>query len=540
MMGVHSSWDKSFSNTSDVVDDISQRKPRRPRQAMTARESNAFNEMFAMIFDAAMAQENSLLSNDSAIGVGMDGIDDLIGKLRKYPKRLKWSTELDDMLDRQKEVINLFTTDQELLEWATDAVFGESQRYEAAAHKAISEAATSGVKGELPMLQPPTYPYLVALIMQTFRDKFNDPHLALSMFEHARNLSIASYVFGCSSQAYHQLIETRWKCFQDLTGVLEALQEMQLNGVKVSGQTRRLVEKLRREIGEKHLWTEESEFGSNEVLNILAQIERLALSSREGVLPVSGKANTLSPDAKWDEWKSLDIGDDDGDEWGFDQWSSRPRKEPARERIFDEVKRPAGPLRPRRQNFEENTNFVNEPFASASSSQPTDSFRGAKRDFNEDEFMDLDFTRSLRRKSFDTEKKASEPSNFVDDLSFDDGEYFSGVSSSKTDNHTKKDEWGFNQGKSQMGDADEQGWEGTGKESIKRARSRSSELKDDRDFEDADSRADWLNSNVQGSQDGDALDQHPSNEPKRGRILNMLDQQVMTILISNQRLTGRW
>ncbi|KAG6898149.1 hypothetical protein C0992_004865 [Termitomyces sp. T32_za158] len=467
---------------------------------MTARESNAFNEMFAMIFDAATAQEKSLLPNDSAIGVGLDGIDDLIGKLRKYPKRLKWSTEQDDMLDRQKEVINLFTTDQELLEWATDAVFAESQRYEAAAQKAILEAASSGVKGELPMLQPPTYPYLVALIMQTFREKFNDPHLALSMFEHARNLSIASYVFGCSSQAYHQLIETRWKCFQDLTGVLEALQEMQLNGVKVSVPTRRLVEQLRREIGEKHLWTEETEVGSNEVLNILAQIEKLALSSR---------ANASSQDARWDEWKSLHPEDEGDDEWGFDQWSSRPRRESAMEKISDGVKRPL-----------ENTSFE----GGASSSQPTDSFWEDSFDSRQDEPINMDVTKAVGGKTSVIQRTASKQSNFMDDWGLDDEEYLSGMSSSKTNTHRNKD-GEFGQGKSQQIDVEEQGRESAGKRSTHRARSRSFGLKDDWGSEDGGSLIGLLNSNLQGSQsqNGGApgLDRDSSGQPKkRGRILN--------------------
>ncbi|KAF8070352.1 hypothetical protein FPV67DRAFT_1561199 [Lyophyllum atratum] len=264
----------------------------RPRQAMTARESNAFNEMFEMIFDA---------------GVGRGGIDDLIGKLRKYPKRLKWSTEFDDVLDRQKEIVNLFNTDQELLEWATEAVFGESQRYEKAARKAISEAAESGGQSELPMLQPPTYPHLVALLMRTFREKFNDPHLALSMFEHARRLSIASYVFGCSSQAYHELIETRWKCFQDLKEVHDALEEMKINGVKVETRTRHLVEKIRKEVGERHLWVDELEFGSGEIWNVLAKIEELV-----AFLDAKFK--------RWDVWKTERLEDEEGDDWGFDQW----------------------------------------------------------------------------------------------------------------------------------------------------------------------------------------------------------------------------
>ncbi|GLB37310.1 hypothetical protein LshimejAT787_0403610 [Lyophyllum shimeji] len=332
-----SAWNHSFSRDdsnsphSASFDSSQPLKPAphsRPRQAMTARESHAFNEMFEMIFDAVAAQEAGSTppsTSGAAVSVGRGGIDDLIGKLRKYPKRLKLSSELDDTLDRQTEMVNLFTTDQELLEWAIDAVFGESQRYEEAARQAISVAAKSGGQAELPMLQPPTYPHMVALLMRTFREKFDDPHLALSIFEHARRLSIASYVFGCSSQAYHELIETRWKYFRDLKGVHEALEEMKANGVSVDRRTRYLVEKIRREVGERHLWVEESELGSGEIWNILTRIEEL-------VAPVTTrrKPNGSAKPKKWDTWKAERLADEEGDEWGFDQWDKVDAASPAR------------------------------------------------------------------------------------------------------------------------------------------------------------------------------------------------------------------
>ncbi|KAG5638804.1 hypothetical protein H0H81_010033 [Sphagnurus paluster] len=311
-------WDHLFSEDPGSAQPPS--RPR-PRQAMTARESNAFNEMFEMIFDALAAQDsasNSSSTADSPVGIGRGGIDDLIGKLRKTPRRLNLSPQMSEVLDRQKEVVNLFATDQELLEWALDEVFGESQRYEEAARKAISGASQSGTQGELPMLQPPTYPHLVSILMQTFRERFNDPHLALAMFEHARNLSIASYVFGCSSQAYHELIETRWKCFQDLKGVHEALEEMKLNGVKVDRQTRQLVDKIRREVGERHLWVEESELGSGEIWNLLSKVEELAKPPAHRVVPTISKAK--EKDTRWDAWKTQSLEDEEGDDWGFDRW----------------------------------------------------------------------------------------------------------------------------------------------------------------------------------------------------------------------------
>lgn len=287
---------------------------------MTAREISAFDEMFNMIFDAVSEKtlRPDVQASASDIGVGRGGINDLFGKLRKHSKRMKWTTESDEEMDRKKEAMDMCNTDQELLEWAMREVFDESQRYESACRAAIDEAVKSGTPKELPMLQSPTYPHLVALLMKAFRDKYNDPHLALSIFNHARHLSIASYVFGCSTKAYNELIETRWTCFRDLKGVHDALEEMHINGVHVDSQTRKLVESLRREVGERNLWIEESEIGSGEVWTMLSKIEQLVSKQVQRSPKTTG---ALEPQPmKWDDWKAQPMDDSDDDQWGFDQW----------------------------------------------------------------------------------------------------------------------------------------------------------------------------------------------------------------------------
>jgi Mtf2 family len=290
---------------------------------MTAREISAFDEMFDMIFDAVAEKKipsNTEAMGDSNIGIGRGGISDLFGKLRRHSKKLKWTTESDELLDRQKEAMDMCETDQQLLEWALRHVFEESERYESAARQAIFEAAKSEGPQELPMLQPSTYPHLVALLMRAFRDKYHDPHLALAIFDHARHLSIASYVFGCSTHAYNELIETRWKCFHDLKGVHDALEEMMVNGVDFDSRTRKLIEIVRRENGQRNLWAEESELGSGEVWNMLARIDELLAKPAS-----SKKANYLQKPIRWDEWKALPLADKPDDTWGFNQWE-KPRQ----------------------------------------------------------------------------------------------------------------------------------------------------------------------------------------------------------------------
>jgi hypothetical protein len=295
---------------------------------MTARELVVVHELFLRLSDSisrADAESHSGVTADSDIGVGRGRINDLFGKLRRHSKTMKWTTESDELLDRKKEAMDVCETDQQLLEWALKHVFGESERYEGAARQAISDAAKSGTLQELPMLQPPTYPHLVALLMRAFRDKYQDPHLALAIFDHARHLSIASYVFGCSTHAYNELIETRWKCFHDVKGVHDALEEMMVNGVDFDSRTRKLAETVRREIGQRNLWAEESELGSGEVWNMLARIDELLFKPGS-----SKKANHAQKSIKWDEWKALPLVDRADDNWGFDQWDKPNRSQSER------------------------------------------------------------------------------------------------------------------------------------------------------------------------------------------------------------------
>jgi hypothetical protein len=85
--------------------------------------------------------------------------------------------------------------------------------------------------------------------MRTFRDHYSDPNLALFIFHHTQKLSIISYVFGCSTEVYNELIKTRWDCFRDLQGVYNAIDEMKVNGVPLDSATQKLIEIIRHDVG---------------------------------------------------------------------------------------------------------------------------------------------------------------------------------------------------------------------------------------------------------------------------------------------------
>ncbi|KAI1785865.1 hypothetical protein LXA43DRAFT_976006 [Ganoderma leucocontextum] len=287
--------------------------------AMTRRESDIFNNMFTSIFNNA----NAATADGSGIGQ-VPGNSPVAGHLRAA-RRLRLTTDADQELDRKKEAMELCETDLELLEWAMREVFGQPER-----------AATEPGAGAAKMSS--AYPHLLAALMRTFRDKYRDPHLALAMFDHARNLSIASFVFGCTTPAYDELIETRWSCFRDLRGVVDALEEMRVNGIALDGRTRMLAETVRREVGERTLWQEESSLGSGEVWEMVARIERLTAESisegknkRKGKSRAGAGAKEKGPakeharkPRKWsadqEMWKKDALDTDARDGWAFDQW----------------------------------------------------------------------------------------------------------------------------------------------------------------------------------------------------------------------------
>ncbi|KZT04601.1 uncharacterized protein LAESUDRAFT_703222 [Laetiporus sulphureus 93-53] len=344
-----SSWDHVFDSIKDVpllLPSSSRGRPppqgasgREPhQQTMTAREISAFDEMFNMIF-SAVAEQNMQTPGkkphtlSAAVGVGRTGIretTDIFGKLHSQSKTLRWPNEADEELDRKKEQMELCNSDQQLLDWAMREVFGESKRYEEEARRALEDPKSSGKPVQL-QLQPPSYPYLIALLMKTFRERYADPHLALSIFDHARHLSIPSFVFGCTTPAYNELIETRWRCFRDLRGVCDALEEMWVNVVRLDNRTRALAEMIRQDVGERTMWQEENPLRSGEVREMLAKIEDLSTRTR----PYPGKkTEPLTPKLgkkRWrgsQEWKrNLQPGTSMRVPWeDFGEWPPAPER----------------------------------------------------------------------------------------------------------------------------------------------------------------------------------------------------------------------
>jgi hypothetical protein len=283
---------------------------------MTNRELIVFDEMFNMIF--AAANERRLAEDGAASAFDVDTRTPLSDLLKNLPKNPRWRQRGDDPeLDKLKEQLALCQSDYAMLEWAEREVFGASIR----AEKAAREAFSSG-KPPPRHLQPRLYPHLLTALMSTAREKYNDPHLALALFEHARDLSPLSYIFGCTTPAYNELLETRWGSFRDLRGVHAALDEMRANGISPDLRTRTLVEEIRRETGARTLWLEESEAGSGEVWTILREIERLAArrAPRRAPMDDEHRPGRRQQQPAYDVWKNPELAVDDNARYRFGEW----------------------------------------------------------------------------------------------------------------------------------------------------------------------------------------------------------------------------
>ena len=127
-------------------------------------------------------------------------------------------------VDELKEELSSISTEGELLAWAERRVFA-ARKYADSEEPRYSRA----------------YPHILAHLIQTTRQLFQNSNLALAFFQHAQNLSLESYICGCLTPAYNELLQTRWEVYRDLEGVNQGVKEMEVNGVTWDRQTRKLV-----------------------------------------------------------------------------------------------------------------------------------------------------------------------------------------------------------------------------------------------------------------------------------------------------------
>jgi len=169
--------------------------------------------------------------------------------------------ELLNEVDQLKEEMSIFASDIDLLAWAQEKVlrpFELGQGEKTDAGKGIeSDAAGRGfgpeessTKNEVAEITfHRTYPRILAHLIKTLRDNYNNPHLALALFRQAQTHSLESYLSGCQTSTYNELLKTRWEALRDFAGLVEGVQEMRKHGVNWDKDTAKIVSGVVEEVG---------------------------------------------------------------------------------------------------------------------------------------------------------------------------------------------------------------------------------------------------------------------------------------------------
>ena len=208
-------------------------------QGQTPEEAKIFNNVLAGLFEGLARSDGPLrpgsnpitdpfggqIPGPGGVGVGAPAFGRGRGILRQ-PGRLSEAEEAEVRaeVDELKEELSSISTESELVAWAERRVFA-TRKYPDSKEPRYSRA----------------YPHILAHLIQSTRQSFQNPNLALAFFQHAQTLSLESYICGCLTPAYNELLQTRWEVYHDLEGINQGVKEMEVNGVTWDRQTRKLV-----------------------------------------------------------------------------------------------------------------------------------------------------------------------------------------------------------------------------------------------------------------------------------------------------------
>ncbi|KAG8936975.1 hypothetical protein FRC02_009112 [Tulasnella sp. 418] len=189
--------------------------------------------------------------------------------------------EIELAVDEKQEEIDHCQNDQELLLWSigffqrqSELLKGKGQSSNDPSTPSAS-AADESSQDELAK-ERALYPHIIPRLMKTFRDRYHDPNLALAIFDFTRNFSIQSFLLGCSTSAYNELLKILWKDFRNLKRIAESLDDMDVNGIVPDADTIRLVEGIIADLSSRGDLSNAAEIG-----RILKRMESMSAQSYE-------------------------------------------------------------------------------------------------------------------------------------------------------------------------------------------------------------------------------------------------------------------
>ncbi|KAI7881472.1 hypothetical protein K492DRAFT_177067, partial [Lichtheimia hyalospora FSU 10163] len=95
---------------------------------------------------------------------------------------------------------------------------------------------------------PPYYDRFIERAVNHASMTLKEPYLAVAIFNQVKATSIESYVSGCTTQVYNELLSVRWKAWRDIHGMMTLVEEMMSNGIDYDGNTRRIIQMVMNEV----------------------------------------------------------------------------------------------------------------------------------------------------------------------------------------------------------------------------------------------------------------------------------------------------
>lgn len=234
---------------------------------MTESEKNIIRELLDEVFQTKRSQSPEALAKARSIYEATEPIM-AKGKRRRTTQN---DSDIQLVLDELKQIIQDCPTKAELLQWAQTNIFSILDSNEATSSSSLTNRRLSTTQ-QLRLFQ-----HLIPDLMRNFRQRFDDPHLALFVFKAVRNHSTQSYVYGCSTATYNELIALLWDSFRDLQGIRDALEDMLANSVDANGQTQSTAERACREAMDDKLWVDRTEEGDEVAMTTLSSISDLLI-----------------------------------------------------------------------------------------------------------------------------------------------------------------------------------------------------------------------------------------------------------------------
>lgn len=245
------------------------------KQTATLEEQIAMDDVFERVFNMDLENGPQGYTIGGHKPAGFPG--STTSPMARGPSIAKTAHELDMMVDKKREEMYNCKSDQELLKWAMQEVFCQSPEEPApssskASDKSSNKPSKVALKKAPKELHPGIYARVVASLMVEFRERYNNPHLAIAIFDFTRRRSILSYVTGCTAPSYNELMRTHWNSFRDLQAVVDIAEEMRINGVAPDARTQPIPAQIREQILPR---TVLSEGGLPEVYHLLDRLDLL-------------------------------------------------------------------------------------------------------------------------------------------------------------------------------------------------------------------------------------------------------------------------